>query len=95
MNNLNIKVNGAKLLYPVYDMNKNIIDVLPFEEKYLLNYTNKQNLIHGLSTLFNKSKYFEKTGICVTNSILDCIAIYERTGIPCIVLSSLDIKNDV
>jgi hypothetical protein len=26
---------------------------------------------------------------------LDCIAIYERTGIPCIVLSSLDIKNDV
>ena len=48
-----------------------------------------------LNLLYSILCAIENTGICVTDSILDCIAIYERTGKPCIVLNSLDIKNEV
>ena len=56
MNKLNIKVHGSKLLYPVYDINKHVVDILPFQEKHLLTYKNKKDHTHGLSTLFNNVK---------------------------------------
>lgn len=98
MINLKIRKFESNFLYPVYDTNKRVIDVLPFEENYLKDYKNSENHIHGLSTLNTENMKSQKSHnyIYITDSLLSCITLYQETGgMPSIVLNNINIKIEV
>jgi hypothetical protein len=103
-----IRVYESSFLIPVFDENNKIIDVLPFDQDYLKGYKNRENYTHGLHTLLTKEslkstlKSQVKTKsrnsneiVCITDSILNAMALYQSLEVPSIVVNSLEIKDEV
>lgn len=78
-----IRIANSKALFPVYDENKKLIQIISLNEpdgEYL-----NKNIVYGLNSLSLKSNK-----LFITDQVIDLLALQEVFRTPALVINSID-----
>jgi hypothetical protein len=95
---LNVRLHESKLLYPVYDENGKIVEVIHLNANEGSQdsqgrpsaHLNKK-LVYGLQSIRSTADNCDE--LFVVDSIPDAIVIFEELGKPCLVINSIEAFN--